>query len=178
MGIVGRGGGGIPAAEYLRGPVGEQRLGLGEWLGIGEAGSSEQGGGVAQTPGSEVGKRFAQGKARARLNSRVKIGSTGRECSSTWLSDVCPLVQAAGWAHRRQEVFCELEESATETVIIPARSHHRNIQSSFLERNEPRIDEARVAHWKNSVACPTVHEVLRTETCCHCSCFCANANCV
>jgi len=34
--------------------------------------------------GSEVGKR-SEGKARASLNSRVKIGFTGRECSSRWL---------------------------------------------------------------------------------------------
>lgn len=38
--------------------------------------------GVCDGSGSEVGKRF-KGKARARLNSRVKIGSTGRVCSST-----------------------------------------------------------------------------------------------
>lgn len=45
--------------------------------------------------GSEVGKRF-KGKARARLNSRVKIGSTGRECSSTWL-----IVMFALWCKLR-----------------------------------------------------------------------------
>lgn len=87
MGIVGHGGGGILAAGMSGRPCGEEG---GDWIlengsGLARLGKRSKEEAVSVTgSGSEVGKR-SEGKARASLNSRVKIGFTGRECSSRWL---------------------------------------------------------------------------------------------
>ena len=94
MGIVGRGGGGILASGMSGRPCGEEG---GDWIlengsGLARLGKRSKEEVVSVTgSGSEVGKR-SEGKARASLNSRVKIGFTGRVQLQVAHSDACPLV--------------------------------------------------------------------------------------